>query len=305
MNDTPQIPPPLPPASPAEPPPLPPAFRPRARLAYGTRERLTLPWIIALAIICLAAIALVARLIHGHSLIKQSDAIKTDLSKVQQIDKRLGDLKRRARLARTPQQRSEAHYLILAEIKTLPTKLSGYSRDAYENMRAISPPLNDATHAYNQNVAAFFGTDGKWLAPVSLTPKKLAQARATLQTLAAENQTLRALYQERLDTLARETDSGRRNRSLTQIHRLAETKKPAYNLVRDTDAKIYATMDAIIQLMLTNEDRWRHDPAQAPILQWYSAELARQSDAHFLELTRLFIRQRDAQLELLDLVWNG
>jgi len=113
---------------------------------------------------------------------------------------------------------------------------------------------------------------------------------------------LRTLYKERLSTLARETDSGRRNRSLTQVYKLAENKEPAFNLIRATDAKIYETMDALLQLLISNEGRWRHD--RGPILQWDSRELAQQSDDLFEELAILFSQQSDAQLELLNLTWN-
>jgi len=269
---------------------------------YGDKERLTLPWKIALVLACLGICALVARLIHGYSIVGESDAFKTDVSTIRSTDKRLNELKRRLLVARAPQQRSEAQYLILAEIKTMPTKLSGYSRDVYERLRAISGPLNDATLAYNKNVAAFFGASGKWLAGVTGTPEGFSQAHERLRALAAENQNLRALYKERVATLARETDSGRRNNAPAQIYRLAEDKKPAYYLIRDSDAKIYETMDALLQLVISNEGRWRRD--QLPFLQWTSRELARQSNDLFDELAILFSQQSDAQLELLDLTWN-
>ena len=290
------------PPSPLQPPPLPSEEVRARRLDYGGKERLTWPWKVALIFVCLGVCALVARLIHGYAIVKESDAIKTDISTVRTTDKRLNELKYRFLTARTRQQRSEAQYLILAEIKTLPTQLSGYARDAYEKLRAISAPLNDATLAYNKNVTAFFGANGKWLTVIAGTPEGLSQAHERLQALMVENQNLRALYKERIAALAQETDSGRRKSALTQIYQLAENKKSAYDFIRESDIKIYETMDALIQLLISNEGHWRRD--RLPFLQCDSREFARQSNDLFDELTILFSQQSDAQLELLDLTWN-
>ena len=269
---------------------------------YGRSERLTLPWKIVLIVACLAICALVVRLIYGYTIVKEIDASKTDISTVQAADKRLGELQNRFRVARTPQQRCQVQYLILDEIKMLPTKLSGYSRATYEKLRAISAPLNDATLAYNKNITAFFGADGSWLSVFAGTPEELSQSHERLQALAEENQNLHALYKERIAILARETHSGRDNSSLTRIYQLAEDKKPAYNLIRDSDAKIYETIGALLQLLISNKGYWRGD--RLPFLQWDSKELARQSDDLFEELAILFSQQSDAQLELLGLTWN-
>lgn len=289
----------LPPDS--QPPPLPSASV-RARKGYGGAERLAWPWKIALAFACLAFCALVARLIQGYTIVEKSDAFKADASTVHAADKRLQELKYRARFARTPRQRCEAQYLILAEIKTLPAQLSGYSRAVYEKMRAISEPLNDATLAYDKNVSDFFGAGGKWLSIAIGAPEEISQARERMKTLAAENQNLRARYRDRIVALARETDSGRRNGALAQIYLLAEDKKSAYNFIRDSDARIYETLDALLQLLVSNEGHWQGTRLQ--LLRWDSTELARQSNALFDELAILFSQQSDAQLELLGLAWN-
>jgi hypothetical protein len=287
----------------SEPPPLPGQERSHLNDGLAHPQRLTGPWRVLLVLCCLGILALVVRLIYGHTIVRQNDAIRTDLVTLKTIEKRLDALKYRLCTARNIQDHSESHYLILAEIKTLPTRLSGYSRNRYEKMRVISVPLHEATLAYNEKVAAFFGPEGKWLAPLVTSPETLAEARSHIQSLAAENKNLRDLYKKRIVALAQEMEANGNNSTLEELLRLSEAKQSTYNLIRDSDAKIYETMEVLLQLMITEWGRWEH--TQPPYLRWQTEDLTAQGNELFDELALLYQQQRNAQLELLGLTWNG